>query len=254
MRKACRRAHSAGIALILDRPEKIQPAAKAIVFDLGDTLVEYEGVPLSWEAHYDDALRNLALALNATLDAEQLAVGCEVLRRYNTRLNPRETETSFREIVTALLERWRIACDADELTCAKSFFSVFRQRLRAFPDTRPTLARLRAQGLKIAVFTDVPYGMARELVLEDVRDAALEDSIDVLLTSRDAGRRKPAPATLVRVAAELGCGVHELVHIGNERKDIDVARAVGCPSILIDRHARNPDWKQDRTIHTLAEL
>jgi hypothetical protein len=29
---------------------------KALAFDLGDTLVEYEGLPLSWEAHYPEAL------------------------------------------------------------------------------------------------------------------------------------------------------------------------------------------------------
>ncbi len=33
---------------------------KAIAFDLGDTLVEYEGMPLSWVEHYPEALRNLA--------------------------------------------------------------------------------------------------------------------------------------------------------------------------------------------------
>ena len=33
---------------------------KAVAFDLGDTLVEYAGLPPSWEAHYDAALKMLA--------------------------------------------------------------------------------------------------------------------------------------------------------------------------------------------------
>jgi hypothetical protein len=30
---------------------------KAFAFDLGDTLVEYEGVPLNWEEHYPEGKR-----------------------------------------------------------------------------------------------------------------------------------------------------------------------------------------------------
>jgi hypothetical protein len=33
---------------------------KAVAFDLADTLTEYEGFPLSWEARYDEALSCLA--------------------------------------------------------------------------------------------------------------------------------------------------------------------------------------------------
>jgi hypothetical protein len=64
-----------------------------VAFDLGDTLLEYEGIPFSWEAHYSEALQALAASLlRRGLTAAEIAGGSAVLRRYNTRLNPRIEE------------------------------------------------------------------------------------------------------------------------------------------------------------------
>ena len=110
------------------------------------------------------------------------------------------------------------------------------------------------KGLKVGIFTDVPYGMPRELVLEDVREAALDQLFDVLMTSRDAGFRKPSVETLQLMAGKFGCAAHEMAYVGNEKKDVDVARAFGCYSILIDRLLLGHDWGQDQTIASLSEL
>jgi len=227
---------------------------KAIVFDLGDTLVEYEGVPLSWEAHYPEALGSLAGFLGVAVDSDQIAGASAVLRRYNTRIHPREEEIPFKVILTEILQYFAVPVEADEIACAGSFFHIFRQRLRCFPDTKPALDAIRKQGMKIGVFTDVPYGMPQRLVLEDASDAGLGDAFDVLLTSRDAGFRKPSAATLRLVAVELGCYAHEMAYVGNEQKDVEAARNFGCCSILIDRQRRGSDWGQTRTITSLAEL
>jgi putative hydrolase of the HAD superfamily len=227
---------------------------KVVAFDLGDTLVEYEGLPLSWEAHYREALANLALFLGVGPDTRHIDQGCAVLRRYNTRINPREAEVSFASILDELLRAF--ACDAkvDELPCATAFFRIFRQKLRCFPDTAHALAKIRKSGMKIGVFTDVPYGMPRELVIEDVGATVIVEFVDALITSRDVGFRKPSPATLKSLAAALSCELHEMVYVGNEKKDIEVARACGCHSILIDRAKHGCDWGQDRMIASLSEI
>lgn len=227
---------------------------KVVAFDLGDTLVEYEGVPLNWEAHYPEALANLASCFGVPLLAPQVDACCAVLRRYNTRINPRENEVSFAEILTELLRLLEVDRDVDELGCATAFFRVFRQKLRCFPDTCEVLSALREKQWKIGVFTDVPYGMPRELVLEDVGATAVGHLFDALVTSRDIGFRKPAPATLERLAHVLSCDLKEMIYVGNEKKDVEVARACGCESVLIDRSKRGQDWGQDRTISVLSEL
>lgn len=227
---------------------------KVVAFDLGDTLVEYEGMPLSWEAHYSEALVNLASFLKITPNARQIEDACAVLRRHNTRIHPREGEVSFSCILDQLLRVFEFDEKAEELPCATAFFRVFRQKLRCFTDTIPALAELRQRQIKIGVFTDVPYGMPRELVIEDVSATAVGVFLDALITSRDVGFRKPSPATLRHLAEVLSCEVQQMTYVGNEKKDVEVARACGCRSVLIDRAKHDRDWGQDRTIRALSEL
>ena len=86
---------------------------KAIAFDLGDTLVEYEGISLSWEAHYPDALGDLTASLGVAANADQVAKACAILRRYNTRLNPRAKEITFAAILGELFSCFSISLKID---------------------------------------------------------------------------------------------------------------------------------------------
>jgi putative hydrolase of the HAD superfamily len=223
-------------------------------FDLGDTLVEYEGLPLSWVEYYPEALGRLAASLRTAPTVAQVEAACEVLRRANTRLHPRLVEIPFVRILGEICECFAVPVAADPEAAARAFFSVFRQRLRVFPDTVPTLETLRRRGAKIAVFTDVPYGMPRALVLEDIRETGLEHLLDLIVTSNEVGYRKPAPETLAHVARTFGRNPWEIAYVGNERKDVEVARAFGCEAILVVRVGTQPLWGQDRTVLSLMEL
>ncbi len=224
------------------------------VFDLGDTLVEYEGLPLSWVDYYPEALARLAAFLQVAPTVEQIEAACGVLRRHNTRLHPRLVEIPFARILGEICQCLAVPDPAASETAAQAFFAVFRQRLRVFPDTVPTLEILRQRGAKIAVFTDVPYGMPRSLVLEDIRQTGLGPLLDLVVTSVEVGFRKPAPETLCYTARKFDLVAREIVHVGNERKDIEVAKAVGCRGILLARAEVPPAWEQDRTILSLKEL
>lgn len=142
---------------------------KTLTFDLGDTLIEYEGLPLSWEEHYPAALKRLSLYCQHNAAESAVAKACDVLRRYNTRLHPRINEVRFEQIMDELIEA--LGCSPPQVGqfAAQAFFSVFRQRLNCFPDTPPCLQKAKAAGMKVGVFTDVPYGMPKNLVVEDAR-------------------------------------------------------------------------------------
>jgi putative hydrolase of the HAD superfamily len=235
-------------------PSKFPISLKAVAFDLGDTLVEYEGIPLNWEVHYPAALANLASSLGLSVTPAQIHEACAVLRRYNTRLNPRETEVLFSTILREILTCFSVSAAVDIPACAGAFFQIFRQRLRCFPEAQAVLANLQVQQIKVGIFTDVPYGMPQNLVLNDLHAAGLDNHFHVLLTSCDTGCRKPSPVTLQALATKLNCSAAEMIYVGNERKDIQAARAFGCYAILIDRHQSGATWGQDRTITSLSEL
>ena len=160
----------------------------------------------------------------------------------------------MRGILDEICQCFAAPAAADPAAAAQAFFSVFRQRLRVFPDTVPALETLRRRGAKIAVFTDVPYGMPRSLVLADIRQTGLEPLLDLVVTSNEVGFRKPSPETLLHVAREFSCEPRGLIYVGNERKDVEVAKAVGCRAILVARSGVPPVWGQERTILSLLEL
>lgn len=135
-----------------------------------------------------------------------------------------------------------------------AFFTFFQQRLVAYPESAAVLTALRAQGVPLGALTDVPYGMPRAFVENDLRLSGLAPLLDVVLTSVDVGERKPTPTGFHTLAAALHTPVTTLWYVGNEEKDIVGARAAGATAVLIDRENHQPRWGQAHTIRNLREL
>jgi len=228
----------------------------AVGFDLGDTLLEYAGVPLNWEREYPAALAAVARGCCLELSEERLRCGVELLFRYNTRRAPRpmEREYTAEHIFQELLHDW--GAPSEFLARSISiFFSHFRQTLRVFPDAPTAIARLTEMGIASAVLTDVPYGMPNDLVLADLARAGLPFPDDLVITSTDVGYRKPHPAGFAALALRLGVACDRLLYVGNERKDVAGGNAAGCQTVLLWRsNDPPPSWGQALVIRSLDEL
>jgi putative hydrolase of the HAD superfamily len=231
---------------------------EGVGFDLGETLVEYEGVPLDWQLEYPRALAAVAALWGGCLTASQVEAGSSVLRRYNTRLAPRRHEVDGATVFGELLEALAVpAEDARPLLdcAADAFFGVFQRKARAFPDVSVTLAALAAAGRSLGVLTDVPYGMPRRLVLRDLSVAGLDALAASLLTSGETGVRKPDPAGFRALAGHLGSAPHALLFVGNEQKDVVGAQAAGMTAALLWRgDSPVPRWGHDFTLTSLTQL
>jgi len=231
---------------------------EAVGFDLGETLIEYEGVALDWQREYPGALASMASLWGGCLNSAQIEAGSAVLRRYNTRLTPRTQEvdcaTVFAELLCALGAPGEDALPLLD-PAADAFFSVFRRRARAFSDVAASLAALRAAATPVGVLTDVPYGMPRELVLEDLSAAGLDVLASSTLTSVEVGLRKPNPEGFRALAGRCGCSPTAMLYVGNEQKDILGAKATGMVAALVWRDASPaPTWGQDLTLASLEWL
>lgn len=231
---------------------------RGVGFDLGETLVDYGGVPLDWQRLYPVALQAVGELWGEDVTAKALASGVDVLTRFNTRRTPREREVPhtvvFGELLIAMgVDRKR----APELieSAAEAFFAVFQRTARAAPGALETVACLRGAGVAAGVLSDVPYGMPRRLVLDDLRRAGLESLAASTLTSVDVGVRKPCANGFLKLASTLRCSPDEMVYVGNEHKDVAGANAAGMRSVLLWRSKESaPSWGQDRTIGSLDEL
>lgn len=224
---------------------------KAVGFDLGDTLMYYENVPLSWKDLYKEALIQILHELNVPCTDEFIDKGEQVLSLYNTRIHPREIEIKDTEVLEAVIRAWGL-CSLNVDLAVKVFFRFFQQRSKVYEDTVTVLKELKQRNVSIGILTDVPYGMNKTLVMQDI--APIREYIDVVVTSVDTGYRKPRPEGFIQLSQELGIACNQILYVGNEEKDITGANLSGVTSIWINRGRQHQDWNQEYTITSLTEL
>ena len=225
--------------------------AAAVVFDIGETLIDY-GNPLSWVTLYRPALERADRACALGLAEEDFSSAVEVLKKYNTRLCPRMREVSADEVFQEILDGWHRP-EGPREAVKREFFAFFKRNdPRPYPDVPDALARLKGIGVRTATLSDVAYGEDSESALADIGEIAAY--IDLPLTSRDIGWRKPDGRGLLYIAEQFREDVREMIFVGNEEKDVLCARAAGAVSVLIDREGRRPEYGQMYTISSMDEL
>lgn len=223
---------------------------KAVSFDIGHTLVKYNN-PLSWQALYEPALRQVLIKCGFGVNAEYIQLASAILNQYNTRINPRETEVDSDTVFREIFDSWGRSYRWIEIA-KEAFYGFFQVGAVCFDDSVPTLKALHANGIKIGVLTDVAYGMDNEFSLRDI--APLRAYIDAIFTSVDVGYRKPHMVGFFRLLRALDVSPSQMMYVGDEEKDISGANRLGIVSVLIDRTEKHPDFGQRFTISSLTEI
>lgn len=67
-------------------------ANRIIVFDIGGTLMEFEGMLLNWSEYYLWGFKRLAESLGYSIADGEILRSVEILRSYNPRFHEREKE------------------------------------------------------------------------------------------------------------------------------------------------------------------
>lgn len=121
-------------------------------------------------------------------------------------------------------------------------------RFRAFPEVRAALDDYRARGLRLVVVSNWDVSLGDRLA-----ELGLTPMLDGVLTSAEAGARKPAVAIFERALGLAGVGAGEAIHVGDSI-DADVAGAegAGIEPVLIKRDG-TPGPAGVRTITSLSD-
>ncbi len=223
---------------------------KAIIFDIGQTLVEYP-VPLNWSALYRPAFKSIEKNYGLHIsEGEYMHIG-EVLAKYNTRINPREKEVSSDIIFSEIISGTEIP---QELTDAikEDFYGYFRSDVRIYPEAEDVLAKIKSEQIITGTLSDVAYGMDNEFALSDIKP--LLQYIDFPYTSNDTGYRKPSEKGLEMLADKMNISLLEMVFVGDEKKDMECAKNAGVVAVLINRTDEKREYGQDFEIKNLREL
>jgi HAD superfamily hydrolase (TIGR01509 family) len=237
----------------------------AVLFDLGNTLIEYS-LQGRWRQFLERRLAEVHGLLwpqpeGGGLSVEAFAVhAAEVIGGEGAReLMHRGVSWHFRDRLREALTSFGLPCDEDHLAAAtEAFYSPIRECTQIYPDTRGMLERLRADGLRLAVISNTPWDAPGYLTHGDMCRWDIDGYFSATVFSGDVPWRKPHPEFMLAAARALGVEPQVCVVVGDVlRADIAGANAAGMRSIWIDHPPTNEPWPQaraDRTVKTIGEV
>ena len=129
---------------------------------------------------------------------------------------------------------------------------AYRQ-LDCYPDVRPTLAQLKAQGLLTAILSNGSPSMLQAAV----KNADIQILIDRILSVEQVGVYKPDPRVYQLAVDQLALSPRKIVFLSSNAWDTIGAANFGLRVVWVNRSNQFPErlpFKADAEIQSLVEL
>ncbi len=209
-------------------------APRAVVFDLGGTLVHWadweDAAPAKWAAAYetlrdvtrDDELPDRDAFVAAMREAER-AHWARVDREHWSGPPTGLVSDGFRRLGLAVADHLLIAAMDGYARAVAGWCAVY-------PDARDTLVMLRDRGYRLGLLSNTWW--AAEWHNADLADHGLGALLDEVVYTSDLPRSKPHPSVFTEVAARLDVAPSACVMIGDRQiDDVSGAKAVGMRAV-----------------------
>lgn len=231
---------------------------RAILFDLGDTLM-YSPAP--WPPFKARATR----ALSDTLCAAGLSIDCDTfdgdfqqqLDKYYAERDRSLAEPTVMTILRDLLiEQGELEPPEQQLRVAlDKFYAITQENWKLEDDADATLKTLQTAGFRLGLISNA--GDERD-VTQLVAKFGIGSYFDFIVTSAACGYRKPHPYIFSVALSRWGCLPDEIVMVG-DRLDADIggAKPLGIYTVLVKRRARKllaDALTPNASVESLAEL
>jgi HAD superfamily hydrolase (TIGR01549 family) len=223
--------------------------ANAVLFDLDDTLYPY--APCR-DAGLE-AARETALELGYDLDPDEFDDFYQAGRREVKRelSGTAATHERFIYFKRAVEEHTGEPRAGDALALGDAFWETYVDEMALFPGVEETLETLRANGIGVAITTN----LTTRIQLAKVEKLGVEPYIDVLLTSEETGREKPGSVMFTLPLARFDCRPSKAVMVGdNVDADIVGANAVGLETVLWNADPDEPLEGRRKPDHRINEF
>jgi putative hydrolase of the HAD superfamily len=207
---------------------------KAIIFDLGDTLI------LTDQWNYDKCLIKLLESLQhnnviVSISFEEFRyVYFEVRRQMYVESEQSLREVDFCKRIAETLRKFgcNFSHESQTVTYAvEVFFEAFIEDVRMEAYVPPLLKRLKEK-YKLGLVSNFAYSQGFWKILQRFN---LTRFFDVVVVSGELGLRKPHPRIFEEALKKLDVKAAEAVFVGDSLKaDIDGARNMGLKTILVE--------------------
>ncbi|MBU8934437.1 MAG: HAD family hydrolase [candidate division Zixibacteria bacterium] len=238
--------------------DKLSP--KAVIFDLGSTLIEYE--TLGWS--------ELAMqATNSTWDflssrgyeipekEHYVEVFESIKHRYRDHALKTLQEWTVPQVATEVLKGLGLEPDGkliDDFFAA--YYAPVEAQLFAYDDTIETLEKIRGTIPVVGLISNTIF--PEQTHHGELERFGITPFLDFTLFSSTFGKRKPHEDIFIKAANLAGLAPAECVYVGDRYvEDIEGPSGVGMSAILKIKEGREYPEEMPlatRRIHTLAEL
>lgn len=208
---------------------------KAVIFDLGHTLIDYHSdwkEPEAWAVSRTYKLiegRKGRVPRESDF-MEELHRLLEAARQKRKR---EMVEVPLESILEECLHRFE--CEHDPGLMERSleiFYEALLEHRRLIVGVREMLTALDGK-YSLGLISDVAWGLPSHFPLRDMRHYAIDRFFDDMVFSTDVGLRKPNPRIFEISLKKLGVRKEEAIYIGNSlQADIRGAMSAGIRSVL----------------------
>ena len=109
--------------------------------------------------------------------------------------------------------------------------------MHAYDDAATVLAKLRAEGVRVAVCSNWDWDLA-----EAIEEAGLTEHVDLIVSSAWVGARKPHPRIYLHTLGALGVDPERTLFVGDTWNcDVDGPTEHGLKPVYVRRAHREPD-------------
>lgn len=198
---------------------------KAVILDLDDTLYAFE--PLHEEAMErvcDYACKELGIT--AQQFEEAYAFG-----KNETKRMLGDVASSHNRVLYCqkALEYLGVSVVPMSLRMYDIYWGTILERMCLRDGAKEFLNRMHEQGVKVLICTDLTVHIQHR----KIETLGIENDIDYLVTSEEAGREKPSLEIFTFCLTKLGLSAEEVCCIGDSPvRDVEGARAAGIQAIL----------------------
>ena len=239
--------------------DKLTP--KAVIFDLGSTLIEYE--TLGWsELSIKCIISTRKFLLEKRYDVPDEDQYIEIFERIKHRYRNKALKTLVEWTIPQVAKEVLAALDmkkADDQLIADFFGAYYlpvKEQLYVYDDTIDTLEKIHRTIPITGLVSNTIF--PEQTHLDELKRFEVTGYLDFKLFSSTFGLRKPHKDIFVKAANLAGFAPAECVYVGDRYiEDIEGPSSVGMPAILKVKEGR--DYPKEmplamRRIHTLSEL
>ena len=219
----------------------MMPNVKAVVFGIDDVL---------YDATYQTSNARLS-AVRAMIDAGlpvDVETGYRTLEEIVNELGPDNTR-HFDKLMEKLGLKWNPAVIAAGVVAYRETGPVY---LKPYPDTMPTILRIRESGLKVGCAS----GGKSVKQWQKLVSLGLQHCFHAVVISEDLGLQTLSKEVMDRVVDALGVDATQAIYVGtNPKTEIPVATAAHVIPIRLRKGDSRPEKSAEpQTAHEIEKL